>query len=692
MGVRGLASREGWSVRKRAKGKGFEYALQSLPIATRQAIAAAEIAKAQSAAAIENKRDKDEITQRQSLATLSGWRKEETEPRAAIYVALRKFHKQAKCTWPQTIDAYNAGLIPVDCVIPDKLRHITLKTWENWRARVRKKGLAALAPAYGNRRGAGMIDTQPEIREVCVAMITAYPHVKAERVHELINARFSEKPAFRLPALSTVRDWITRWKADNASLYTAVTSPDKWRNQYMPAFGSASESVIELNQLWEMDASPADILCTDGRYKLLQLVRVFDRQKRYVVSPLTTAGHYASLLRTCLLTWGKPTVLRTDNGAAESGTHITRICEELEIELELTIKFHSWEKSFVERGFETLQHDLIELLPGYVGHNVAQREDLRSQKAYSDRLLDKDAAIDVKMSSSDLQAFIDKWCEARHHRRPQEDLDNRSPFEVAAAWPHPVEIVDERALDLLLAEAPSNGGWRSVTKSYGISVDGHEYIAYELSPGDRVHVLRDPVDLGRVLVRKLNEAGDLEFVCWASNPELTGIDRREVAIKTRAREVAEKQGKRRELKRDHKRLNIHNAPHEILEHDTKQAAKTVAFPQRTVDSTTPGLESTAAAVNARTQATTTLTPEQQAAHERLVAELKQPKAEVVELPEDGRARYRRWHALNERATRGDVLTEAETKFHARYPRTAEYQSQHLIFTDFPHLLEQGAQQ
>src|SRR5690606_6465766 len=88
-------------------------------------------------------------------------------------------------------------------------------------------------------------------------------------------------------------------------------------------------------------------------------------------------------------------------------------------------------------------------------------------------------------------------------------------------------IDDERALDMLLAEAPDTEGIRTVGKK-GLRVENTHFIAPELGAyvGERVHVRLDPADMGRIIVYTL----DMKFICVAVAPEREGIDRREIGI------------------------------------------------------------------------------------------------------------------------------------------------------------------
>jgi hypothetical protein len=47
-------------------------------------------------------------------------------------------------------------------------------------------------------------------------------------------------------------------------------NPDAHKARFRPAFGSASEGIVRLNQVWEFDDTPSDIVLADGqRYTVI---------------------------------------------------------------------------------------------------------------------------------------------------------------------------------------------------------------------------------------------------------------------------------------------------------------------------------------------------------------------------------------------------------------------------------------
>jgi hypothetical protein len=348
-------------------------------------------------------------------------------------------------------------------------------------------------------------------------------------------SRFAARLDIELPGRTALQEWINGWRAANAELVMAMDNPDAWKNRYMAAFGSASEVVRAINQLWERDSSPADVMCTNGRYTLIAGIDVFSRTACILVSRTSKAVAVGAHLRAMLLTFGVPTVDKTDNGSDYTALYTERVYDGLDIRHELCPPFQPWHKPHVERFFGTFARDLVELMPGYIGHSVAERSAIEARRSFADRLMKRGEVVEIRMTGAELQDFCNRWVATIYHHAPHEGLDGRTPFEVRSAHAHEVRtIADERALDILLAEAPGRDGRRTVQKK-GIKLDEGWFIAPELEAwvGQVVQVRYDPLhhDLGTIHVFG---GDDGRFICLAQNPERTGIDRREVAIRTKA--------------------------------------------------------------------------------------------------------------------------------------------------------------
>ena len=521
---------------------------------------------------------------------------------------------QARLLFCQHYNAATLGQLEVTPAVRAAVPRTSDSSIERWQRDIRTRGITALAGAYGNRAGAGKVDSTPELRQFVQAMLVAHPHVRATQVMAGLRARFTEQRD-DLPSLRALERWVTAWRRDNAEIISALGNPDGWRNKYLTAFGSRSEGVVRLNQRWELDSSPADVMCSDGRYALIGGIDVYSRRARLLVAKTSRATAVAALTRRMLLDLGVPEECKTDNGTDYTSAHVVRVFGGLDITHTLCPPYSPDHKPHIERFFGSFHRDLAELLPGYIGHNVAERKAIEGRASFAERRQMGPAAraeeAQVRCTGAELQAFCDQWIDTVYEHAPHGGLNQRTPFEMAAAWSEPVRrITDERALDVLLADAPDGAGLRTVQKK-GIKVDDAWFIAPELHNwvGERVHVRYDPIDhdLGRLYVfGHVAGQGDDQFVCTAECPERTGMDRREVAAKARALQREHIQAGRKALRREAKRINTDSVVGEVLRDRAAASGKLALLPKPTETHTSTGLAAAvhAARIGTATQRTT----------------------------------------------------------------------------------------
>jgi len=670
------AERRAWRRRTVAVrgGQRVEYLVDALPAETRSALCGSP-AKARAAL-----RELDAARGRQSsLASLTGASPESqrrVDARLAVVNAFRRFHRESGLSKVAAqyafCEGYARGELEVEPWVREEVSRVSPRSLQRWERQLSDEGVSSLAGRYGNRRGSGKVDTQPELRRFVEAMLTQHPHATAKHVHRAARARFASVAGIELPSVRALERWMRRWREEHVELSLAVSNPDAWKSRYMVAYGSASEDVSRLNQRWEMDSTPADVMLSDGRHSIIGVVDVYSRRAKLLVSKTSRATAIAALIRRALLDWGVPESIKTDQGADYTSRHIGRVVTALEIDHLLCEKFAPWLKPHVERFFRTFAHDLVELLPGYIGHDVAERQAIEARRSFADRLMSRGDVIDVRMSANEFQAICDRWCEAVYHHETHRGL-GKSPFEAAAAWRGRVRRVeDERALDVLLAEAPGDGA-RTVRKT-GIHIDGLTYMAPELSDlaGQRVRVLYDPHDLGRVYV-----FGAEGFVCVAECPEVTGISRREVAAHARERQRQRVQEARRALKAAARHERVKDVAEEMLAASERRAQNLVSFPQPAERHDTDELAAAAQAVQARDAmdeppAPAAVDAEAQERVVQMMREDERPK-------ESDDERFRRALALEARPP--GLLTESERRWLDSYRQTGEYLGLRLTYDE-----------
>ena len=466
-----------------------------------------------------------------------------------------------------------------------------------------------------------------DVRELLKALVFHNPaHLTAEHCRRVLEARVGHAPA-----PSTLRHWLARFRREHARELSAVTNPDRHRSHRKPAGGDAAAGIERLNQLWELDSTTADVMCTDGkRYAIVAAIDVWSRRARVLVVPTSRATAIAALLRHCILTWGVPETVRTDEGRDYTSRHVTDVLAALALAHDPCPPYSPERKPFIERFLGTLTRDLFANLPGFTGHDVVGAQALRARKSFAARRAERPQSarcaerarnrqgrasgathgedlaetFGCALTADELQAWCDDWCRAVYERRPHDGLGGATPFARAAGWTGSVRHVhDERALDALLAE-PAGNGWRTVRKG-GIRLDNVDYIAGPLGPlvGERVRVRHDPADLDLIHVyHKPPEAKGFAFLCVAEDPARTGADRAAIAARMKATAGAADREARKRARDLAKRHRPERAMDDVLAKAVADADRAVALPRKGAAHETPALTQAAHAAKAADEA------------------------------------------------------------------------------------------
>jgi putative transposase len=450
---------------------------------------------------------------------------------------------QKSASWDPYAHAYNGAEIPVSKAVREAFPEVSGRSVQRWVAAYEAQNLAALVDRRNGAKLAGqtVFSATPLLAAAAKKLMLDRPGIRTGQLHLLlhtasIDARTGEK-LFHAPSYDQVMRFQKTWIADHRELYLQATNPDAWKNQCLLAYGSCSEDVHGLNDRWQMDATPADwlLLDSDGkkkRHTVSVIIDVWSRRLLVVVARTPRTVTHCFALRLALLLWGVPKEILTDNGQDYQSEHFKRALLALGINHLTTNPFSPEEKPHVERAIGTLNHSILELLPHFVGHSVAERKAIEARRSFADRLAKKGELVDFgelgieAMTAEAMQARINTWLAGGYEQRTHAGI-GMSPFARAASWAGDVRrISDERSLDILLAK-PADGGQRTLQKK-GIRIDGTWFQAPDLARidvGSVVDVYETP-DLGRIVVyfRK-------NFVCIAEAAERTGADRQQIALK-----------------------------------------------------------------------------------------------------------------------------------------------------------------
>ncbi|MEX0732879.1 MAG: DDE-type integrase/transposase/recombinase [Aquisalimonadaceae bacterium] len=699
-GVRAWGNAGRIARRKRPKGKGWEYALASLPAEVQQhlrdqaaTVAAQAVFDAPHAtaqpqaeqAALDAKRRQQKEEGLRAWAALPKDTPKAQRAKARHIVLQAMWHHRRSQGGPERMaDAVftqkaNAGEITLPAWVWDWMPHragaraLTEATLRRWHYAYLREGIYGLVDGYGTRAGQSKVETTEPLRRLVIGTMLRYPHITPRKMQAWVEA---SQPELDIASEKAYERFMRRWREENAQTWTYLTNPDGWKSAYMAAVGSHHERITHLNQVWEMDSTPGDVMLTDGRHAVVGVIDLYSRRKKLFVSKTSTAAAICQVFRRAALDWGVPECVRTDNGSDYISNRFSDVLADLEIEHELCIPFASEQKGTIERALQTMSHGIVDLLPGFIGHSVADRKVIEARKSFASRIMDPEGVVDVALSSEEFQQVLDDYVEHVYSHDPHNGLDGQTPFQVATAWAEPVRrIRDERALDMLLADV---GGTRTITKK-GIRFENHLYDAPALFEyvGEEAVVKRDEQDIGRLAVY----VGGT-FVAIAECAELLGISRKERAAAARHAQREFLKGQSAEY-RGYRNAVSKNIGTVVLEHRKSQTENLVALPHTGLDYTTDGLTEAGRAAHADlpTAPSTTdtqTTAEREAFKAQFAAELTAPVVDAETPPR----RYQRWLRLDRRVQVGEPVSETEARWHARYPASDEYRSMAAFYADF----------
>lgn len=502
-----------------------------------------------------------------------------------------------------------------------------VNTLRNWEKKRNLGDFNGLAGDHGNRKGSATLDLAEggRVAKFIAARIVRHPQWTADQHREQVCGEFGvtldvngvERP---VPPVRTIQRWISAWREEHAEALLKMTDPDAFKSKMKFSGSNMNHWVKRPNQLWEIDASPADVLLTDGRYSIYAVVDIFTRRMMVTVTKTPKTDAVLALMRVAMQAWGVPEILRTDNGSDFVSHRFTNALAHLGIHQDITDPFAPEQKGTVERHIGTLQRGLMPLLPGFVGHNVTDRKKIEARRSFAQRLGENDKDVFcVDLTHEELQEKVDRWVELKYSHSPHGGLDGKSPFEVIAAWTGPIRrIENERALDILLAPLAGKDGIRTVTK-HGIRYDKAHFIHGDLVPGREVFVRVDPEDMGRVYVYSRDGR---EFICVAECPERLGVNpgaairaAREIQNRRIATEVDP-------LNRDIRLMKPRDAIDAALRVAARDAGTLTTFPKQSEAYTSPQLEAAAIAAGVDDpKPAPALTPRQEAVKAEIVADL-----------------------------------------------------------------------
>ena len=529
---------------------------------------------------------------------------------------------------------YEMGSVQVDGWIKELIPNFSPRSLHRWVKAVQKGQAGALAVDRGlARKGTGVLDRANggAVRTFILALIAHQPHLSCHHIRDQVQAKFgtalevgrTTKP---LPPVRAFQRCVAELKATHRVELTKATNPDLYRSTMAPAGTGTYRYISQPNALWMIDASPVDVLCTDGRYSMYGCIDIATRRLVVTISKTPRASAVALLMRKAIMAWGVPKTIKTDNGSDFVARDTKRLFDFLNIEPDVSDAYSPQQKGHIERAIRTFQHDVGPQLPGFIGHSVADRKAIESRKSLATRRGESEAeTFGVAINSVELQRYVDQWVELIYQHRPHAGLDKQTPFLKAAESTAPIRRVDERALDLLLMPVAGKDGQRTTTK-FGVRIDGYHYQTPSILPGTAVFVRMDPMDAGRALCFRADGA---EFLGEALCAELRGIDPADLQKAARAQQAEIISRNMAAAKREQRELGKRPLIEAALRIAAERVPNVVVLPKREETHSTPQI---AAALDAmRPASPSRVSDHLKSLHDSLLAELATPEAPAANV-------------------------------------------------------------
>ena len=470
-------------------------------------------------------------------------------------------------------------------------------------------------------------------------LLQKYTNITAVQIHGLLKKSFADDT----PSLRVIQRFIKNLKTYDKKVWLGLTDPERYKNNYQPAFGLGDYLATHVNAEWQLDSTMLDAANDQGkRPVVVGVMDVYTRRVKYLLAESSHAGAVKALLRAAILDWGVPDMIHTDNGSDYISKEVKIAAGLCGIQHLICRPGKPEEKAFIERMFGTLTTQFCTMLDGYVGPDVISAQKIRAKKSIQQRR--KNAKSHKPGLPNDIiQARLDDWLE-EYNDRPHSSLEaGVTPNMKALEGHNSRRFVEERVLDVLLTDLAVAGGQRTVGKS-GIHIGGVKYVTADLKTGQRVTVKLDPINAGKIWVFNLNG----EFLGEAINKKLLNVDLRDVAVLAKQQHHEEITALRAEARAAAKALEKANRKDHAGEIKKTLADNDNIEVLPLVSRQVEGQPHTGGAV-------TQISEAMNASREETPAE-----------------KYSRWQRIDAAFNNGEAVSDAERRFHKTYQNHSDW--------------------
>ncbi len=287
------------------------------------------------------------------------------------------------------------------------------------------------------------------------------------------------------------------WQIDATPLDFMVLSPvlitkeDKRFDEAIP-YSDWYEYRYKKELDWGIWSDEYRVMYEPKRKQVIAIVDVATGMRVWGMYDSSSSLSDLRLLKKALMKLGKPVVIKTDNGSDYLSEQFTNALLGLGILQKVAKPYKGKDKGNIERNFRTVLHSRLELLPGYIGHNVVERQLIEKYELLkSERLSGVKTNIKDLLTEEEMEIVIDKFIDDMAHEYGW--------LEKYEQYKDNIEYIDEETINIAIGKRYK----RKVSRT-GIMLNGCTYTHPDLwKLQDReVDVVENIDDISKVYVLK----------------------------------------------------------------------------------------------------------------------------------------------------------------------------------------------
>ena len=425
---------------------------------------------------------------------------------------------------------------------------VTANKLYDWQRKYKRGGLDALVDERDNNKTLKLEELG--LAQLCIELILACKgmgKVDITNIYKSLNYHAIKNSLINFEDFQGKKDEVVSYEVVNRFVNNYLNKNKLVKNiilygedgavgRGLPALGISNYAVNTINEVVEIDGSPLDLICNASdlcdligwqnvsavfkdkdefesyvkewqkRYTIIALIDTYSGVATFHISETENSLAIARAVAKYIVRYGKPKVIKGDNGKAFKSEYMREVLSALEIEYKAVKAYSGWLKPYVERNFRALQHSFSANLAGFIGHNISQRQAIEFFRSKKERRLKRGYKTNLTMlkNLNEVQELMDMYAEKFLNTRYLERLGTTC----AAAYSQKVD--DAVYMNALSISARLSKRELKHVHKKGVSVDNVWYYNLDMFAHERVFVNQN--------VNNINEC----FV-WSENNEFIGV-------------------------------------------------------------------------------------------------------------------------------------------------------------------------